>query len=110
VIYFVQAGRYGNIKIGHTNGEVEVRMASLQTGCPEILRLLATIDGDVALESAIHKELAPFRLHGEWFKPCYAVRALMERFIQEQFGGVFLGWEADYDLDGNLKRLSCSTI
>ena len=58
-------------KIGHTCVSVESRLASLQTGCPLRLTLMATVSGariTPAIEKAVHNLLAEVRVQGEWFK------------------------------------------
>ena len=69
VIYFIQCGENGPIKIGYTDNGVETRMAQLQTGCPYELRLLWVYTGNDLTESQLHKEFAHERIRGEWFRP-----------------------------------------
>lgn len=68
-VYFVQVGFSGPIKIGYTATSVIQRVASLQTSCPEKLRLLASIDGGRAIEAELHVRFAKYRKTGEWFEP-----------------------------------------
>lgn len=68
-VYFIQAGDNGPIKIGWTAGDPRARMASLQTGNPEPLRLLAYAPGTIEDERAMHERCASIRMIGEWFKP-----------------------------------------
>lgn len=67
-VYFVQAGDGGNIKIG-VSGNPETRVAGLQTGSDEPLRILATIPGGRAVEKELHRRFAALRVKGEWFRP-----------------------------------------
>jgi hypothetical protein len=69
MIYFIQAGKNGPIKIGKTNGDIADRLAQLQTGCPYKLRVLWLYYGDKYTESKIHKIFEHEKLHGEWFHP-----------------------------------------
>lgn len=69
-IYVVQAGE-GAIKIGITNN-VWTRLAGLQTGNPELLKLLyyltcPSIEVAYRIESVLHKRYGTRRLAGEWF-------------------------------------------
>jgi hypothetical protein len=76
MIYFVQAGKGGKIKIGYTDEEsLFNRISTLQTGSPEKLVLLLAIPGNTTVERQIHKRFADCRLHGEWFE---ATTELME--------------------------------
>lgn len=68
VIYFIQEGTDGPIKIGRTTqGHIHVRLSQLQCGNPSPLRLLGYLPGDLGLERAMHSILARHRLQGEWF-------------------------------------------
>src|SRR5688572_29831146 len=67
-VYFVQAGESGPIKIGFAR-KVQRRIATLQTGQHERLRLIADCPGSRGHEQEFHKALAAHRLDGEWFSP-----------------------------------------
>ncbi len=67
-IYFVQGECGGPIKIGYTN-DIEKRLRALQTGYPDILKLLLAFPGNPQYEKLVHKQLDKYRLQGEWFKP-----------------------------------------
>ena len=54
-------------KVGHARNPRK-RLALLQTGSPEPLKLLAVIDAPRHVEREIHELFAADRLHGEWFK------------------------------------------
>lgn len=47
-IYFIEMEKSGFIKIGYTSANAEKRMAQLQTGQTDKLRLLGTIPGEMA--------------------------------------------------------------
>jgi hypothetical protein len=56
------------IKIGFTSWEdPQHRMALLQSGNPERLRLICEAPGDRYSEKALHREFADDRMVGEWF-------------------------------------------
>lgn len=67
-VYFIQAGASGPIKIGVSVDPIS-RMAQMQTGMPETLRLLAFIAGTRDDERKLHIKLAAHRIRGEWFHP-----------------------------------------
>ena len=69
MIYFIQQGESGPIKIGYTKGKIKQRIQSLQTGNPEPLKILATMRGTVKDEINLHKAFDAHRLFGEWFDP-----------------------------------------
>jgi len=68
-IYFIQSGTSGPIKIGYSGGSIERRLAALQTGHPEPLRLLASMGGDRSTEAELHRRFHTHRRSGEWFDP-----------------------------------------
>ena len=68
MIYFVQSGKKGPIKIGKSNDPHE-RIGSLQISSSEPLTLLGVMDGDIKEEKNIHTKFLNYRIKGEWFKP-----------------------------------------
>jgi hypothetical protein len=88
VIYFIQQGSDGPIKIGHTGFEsVSSRIKALQTASPFMLRLLVTMEGDLEKEKILYSQFKAYRLHGEWFQPCVEVLAYisnLERLKKEK--------------------------
>lgn len=83
MIYFVQSGDDGPIKIGLAK-DINKRMRGLQTAHPFPLRLIASFDGDRTKEKALHQELKSARLEGEWFAPDAAL-AIIPRFHEIEF-------------------------
>jgi len=69
MIYFIQQGNDGPIKIGYTNKPIEQRMTHLQISCPDQLNLLATIDGTPKDENTLQQRFRSDRIRGEWFNP-----------------------------------------
>jgi hypothetical protein len=56
------------IKIGHTVKQVALRIASLQTGNPRVIRTIATIaEASSEVESHLHNAFAEWNRRGEWF-------------------------------------------
>lgn len=53
MIYFIQAGRTGPVKIGRARDPFR-RLASMDSGSPVPLRLLALMPGDAAEERGLH--------------------------------------------------------
>jgi hypothetical protein len=68
VIYFLQAGEGGAIKIGYCR-DLAARMSSIQTHCPEKLIVLGVTGGSKETETAMHDRFAEFKRRGEWFDP-----------------------------------------
>lgn len=82
VVYFVQAGDDGPIKIGST-GNPRHRLAMLQSAHYDLLTMLGTCGGGFAREYALHEELAAHRIRGEWFAPAPEVLAVVAACIAE---------------------------
>ncbi len=68
MIYFVQCGKNGPVKIGCT-GNVEDRITQMQTSCPYELKLLWKINGGKEDEAELHEQWKHERIRGEWFRP-----------------------------------------
>ncbi len=67
-IYFIQEENDGPIKIGICINVLK-RLSGIQVGTPRLLRLLAHIPGDAALERKLHKQFSSSNIRGEWFRP-----------------------------------------
>ena len=77
MIYFISDGTA--IKIGRSHN-VTARLKDLNCGNSNRLSLLASIEGHSKQETAVHVELAEFKLQGEWFRDCAEVRSAIERY------------------------------
>ena len=66
VVYFVEAGLGGPVKIGWTQ-DVERRIAELQTANAHKLNLLGTVVGTMEDEASTHARFSHLRLEAEWF-------------------------------------------
>lgn len=84
MIYFIQQGNDGPIKIGHTTNVIR-RLKSLQIGNPNWLQVLATAHGGHPLESELHARFQHLRLIGEWFEPAPELITYI-RNIKSAFG------------------------
>ena len=72
MIYFIQSGSDGPIKIGMSTNP-ERRLKELISLAPGGLRLLATVPGGKAKEIKLHKQFAEDCFQGEWFQPTPAL-------------------------------------
>ena len=68
-VYFIQGEQSRRIKIGYTEGLVESRIASLQTGSQERLLALGWKPGTRSDERTLHRQFAKLSMGGEWFNP-----------------------------------------
>ncbi len=76
MIYFIQAGDGGAIKIGFSNNPWQ-RSSKIQSDCPQVVTLLAVIEGDEAAEASLHDRFNDARRVGEWFEPTDALTAFI---------------------------------
>lgn len=58
-------------------------MASLQTGSPNRLEMLAAIKGNVQTERQFHHRFAQYRLNGEWFRLTDDLATFIETIRQQ---------------------------
>ena len=65
-LYFVQCRVTGSVKVGRSRN-VQARIAQLQTGCPQPLRVILLGVGMGHRERGIHRLLRRYRTSGEWF-------------------------------------------
>lgn len=79
-------GRF--IKIGIAK-EPASRLASLQTGCPHKLILLAVFNiPNLKAEKKLHEALSPYRLQGEWFELTGEVSATIKSLYLSYYCGM----------------------
>ncbi len=69
VVYFVRERRSMAIKIGYT-ANLKERLSTLSSCKLDQLELVASIPGSFAVEKAVQRHFAAFRIRGEWFEPC----------------------------------------
>lgn len=79
MIYLIADEALTVCKIGTTK-DIRQRLAMLQTGFPSKLHLHADRHGDSKLERKIHRQLAEYRLEGEWFRFCPDVVQVFQKF------------------------------
>lgn len=81
MIYFVQAGARGPVKIGKAD-DVATRIANLATAHYEHLSLLATLDVPDGIERSLHRLLRRHCIRGEWFASCPEVIAVVDLAVE----------------------------
>lgn len=64
-VYFAQSG--SKVKIGWSR-RVAARLADLQIGNPDPIKLIGMVPGGRARESELHRRFAHCRVSGEWFE------------------------------------------
>lgn len=72
MIYFLQKGKNGPIKIGRSNN-VKRRVKQLQSGSAEPLNLIMTLPESEYVESELHDRFSEDQIRGEWFESRSAV-------------------------------------
>jgi hypothetical protein len=93
-VYFIQDGEEGPVKIGlATCSSLELRITSLQIGNPRVLRFVGVVclQGGRHIgyreEQRLHQHFQAFNIRGEWFEMCDSLRALVDEFSYEKYGG-----------------------
>ena len=76
-VYFIQGQTTRLIKIGQTRGNVHKRLAALQGGSPDKLKMLKVIDAEYDFEKTLHIKFDSIRSHGEWFYPSRGLMAFI---------------------------------
>ena len=79
--YFIQA-ESGPIKIGLAIDAI-ARLAELQTGNHELLRLIGTVGGGRVAERGLHRRFAEHRIRGEWFEAAPVILAEIEALCRK---------------------------
>jgi predicted transcriptional regulator len=82
LIYFIQQGEDGPIKIGKSQ-DPEERLKALQSRTKTPLILLAVCEG---CERCLHHRFADLRIRGEWFQPVHRLLNYIARFPRYQTG------------------------
>lgn len=81
VVYFIQLGEGGPIKIGFTTN-LDKRIKALQTASPDNLILLAAVEGSERTERGLHARFGEHRQRGEWFAPAPEILEYIEECSQ----------------------------
>ena len=82
MIYFIQTGNNGPVKIGRAN-DPGLRLKQLQTANPNKLRLITTIKGNN--DNLVHHILRGHNIRGEWFEPHNRVLSFNKKSIIQYF-------------------------
>jgi hypothetical protein len=69
-VYLLRSGKTDYYKVGMTDQDVENRIYTMQTGNPERIEIIYTLETSMYLEieRTIHRMLSPYSYSGEWFK------------------------------------------
>lgn len=82
-IYFMQSGN-GSIKIGYSTN-IEARVSLLQSGNPEILKILRVFPGNIFSEILLQKKFKEYKIHGEWFHPVPELLNFISNITDQNF-------------------------
>lgn len=78
MIYFIQHGASGPVKIGYSRKPAK-RISAIAIACPDPIAILGVVEGSHSLEQRMHKALRAHRHRGEWFRPDEAVLTFIQR-------------------------------
>ncbi len=81
-VYFVLSPSLKRIKVGVTR-RPGIRIPELQVGSAEELLILGVFPAATDTERRLHKQLAPYRVRGEWFSDVPAIRTLINNMGKE---------------------------
>ena len=95
-VYFIQGVTTRLVKIG-VSENVGLRLAMMQQGSPDQLRLLGTVafrDFREALhiEHRLHRRFGNCRAHGEWFRPERTLVKFLQSMDRERLRRMLGGW------------------
>ena len=65
-LYVLQSRVTGAVKVGRS-GDVDARLAEVQTGCPHPLRVILRAEGMGHREESVHEAMRRYHTSGEWF-------------------------------------------
>lgn len=95
MIYFVQCGKNGPIKIGYTGEDddsreinfknVNNRIKAMQVGCPYELKLLWAVCGGIDYEADLHEKWTHENIRGEWFRPSRKLLSFIENDVCNRY-------------------------
>lgn len=81
-VYFITSEPDEYVKIGWSLHNPSGRMRTLQTGCPEALRLMAYFPGTQEDERRLHATFEELHYRGEWFSLSYKLLDLV-RYLSD---------------------------
>lgn len=77
-VYFITCRDLGVVKIGHANNPY-ARINNIRVACPVDVELELILEGGSDEERALHRQLADYRVRGEWFLITQEIEALIAR-------------------------------
>jgi hypothetical protein len=83
-VYFITCEPDQYVKIGWSLRNPTGRLNTLQTGCPEALRLMAFFPGSQEDERRLHQTFDELRYRGEWFFNQYKLLDLI-RYLSDGY-------------------------
>lgn len=80
VVYFL-SDEHGSIKVGWSRN-LDIRLTQIRSTNGAGITVLGSAPGSQRQEKEIHRLLAEFRLHGEWFRDCEEVRRVIADLLK----------------------------
>jgi hypothetical protein len=94
IVYFIQVGADGPVKIGKTSKDPRERLCDLQIGMPFDLRIRAVmLDETLGVEDELHGRFSHLHIRGEWYRPAEELigfidsHACVWEAVERSFGG-----------------------
>ena len=86
MIYFLQAGKNGPIKIGCCEDVLRDRVTTLQVGNPYKLTVLFIYNGREYTELELHELFQHENIRGEWFRPAREILGFRDKHREDCYG------------------------
>lgn len=81
-VYFIGDPHGREVKIGVAKDPWR-RVVDLRVGTADAIEVLAVLPGGLAEERALHIEFAEWRIRGEWFRLCPAIKARIRGVLRD---------------------------
>lgn len=86
-IYLMETSCKSFYKIGFSN-DPNVRLATIQTGCPLKINIVNFFKGSLPLEKILHNKIKSCKVRGEWYKHSSFVYDTFFKYKKEILDGV----------------------
>jgi hypothetical protein len=91
LVYFIQCGTDGPIKIGYTSNFIH-RFMTIQIANHQEVRLLGAMRGTMKDEKRLHAEFSEIRVRGEWFRPTDSLMEFIRSLPTDLLDSLMVLW------------------
>ena len=79
-VYLIGNTEYGFVKIGYSTNP-QLRLRSIQTGCPFKVKVLSFFNGTMETESRLQEKYKQYQSYGEWFFIKGELKEAIEQYL-----------------------------